>query len=242
MKARADRVPGVGGAPKRRLKVRGKIKRLPPEIREELNRRLVNGGFSDYRGLSRWLEEQGYEISPSAINTYARRFEQRLEAVRLATAQARAVVEAAPDDDDRINQALMKIVQTTLFEMMIDLNDTRQKLADVERARKTGAARIRNRRARAGAPEEVDGEGELDEPMRKYPTKADLAAVGSVGRTVASLARVELQWRKWREQAREAVERQVGVASEKLSEAARSGGLSPEAADKIRAALLEIRV
>ncbi len=241
MKARGDCAPGAGATRKRRSQVRGKIKRLPPEVREELNRRLVNGGFSDYRGLSRWLEEKGYEISPSAINTYARRFEQRLEAVRLATAQAKAVVEAAPDDDDRINQALMKIVQTTLFEMMVDLNDTRQKLGDVERARKTGARRIRNRRAREGAQDEAEG-GELDEPARKYPTKADLAAVGSVGRTVASLARVELEWRKWREQAREAVEHQVGVASEKLSEAARSGGLSPEAAEKIRAALLEIRV
>ncbi len=242
MKARSDSAPGAGAAPKRRRQMPGKIKRLPPEVREELNNRLVSGGFSDYRGLSRWLQEKGYEISPSSINYYARRFEQRLEAVRLATAQAKAVVEAAPGDDDRINQALLKIVQTTLFEMMIDLNDTRQKIGDVERARKSGAARIRNRRAREGAETEGEGAGEIDDAIPRYPSKADLAAVGSVGRTVASLARVELEWRKWREQARESVENKVGVASEKVSEAARSGGLSPDAAEKIRAALLDIRV
>ncbi len=245
MSAEKGSAPRAGAAPKRRRQVPGKIKRLPPDLREELNNRLVNGGFSDYRGLSRWLEEKGYEISPSAINTYARRFEQRLEAVRLATAQAKAVVEAAPDDDDRINHALMKIVQTTLFEMMVDLNDTRQKIGDVERARKSGAARIRNRRARAG---ESSGDGASEGEIGgvvvspRYPSKADLAAVGSVGRTVASLARVELAWRKWREQARENVEHQVGVAREKLTEAARSGGLSPDAEEKIRAALLDIRV
>lgn len=242
MNATQDSAPGDGAAPKRRRQVPGKIKRLPPELRGELNQRLVSGGFSDYRGLSRWLQERGYEISPSAINTYARRFEQRLEAVRLATAQAKAVVEAAPDDDDRINQALLRIVQTTLFEMMIDLNDTRQKIGDVERARKTGAARIRGRRAREGVESGGDRGDAADETISRYPSKADLAAVGSVGRTVASLARVELEWRKWREQARAAVERQVGVASEKVSEATCSGGLSPETAAQIRAALLDIRV
>ena len=113
-----------------------------------------------------------------------------------------------------------------------------------ERARKSGAARIRNRRARAGESS-GDGvsEGEVGGGVSpRYPSKADLAAVGSVGRTVASLARVELAWRKWREQARENVEHQVGVAREKLTEAARSGGLSPDAEEKIRAALLDIRV
>lgn len=256
---------GCASEPRRRRQARGKIKRLPAEVREELNERLVRGGFSDYRGLSRWLEGKGYEISPSALNYYARRFEQRLDAVRLATAQARAVVDAAPDDDSRINQALMKIVQTTLFEMMVDLHDTRQKLGAVGKARATGAARGRKRRAAtakaggevdteadAGTDGGADGVDEAAEPISgeeqagadapRYPTKADLAAVGSVGRTVASLARVELEWRKWREQTREKVERQVGVASETLSEAANGGGLSSEAEQKIRAALLDIRV
>ena len=92
------------------------------------------------------------------------------------------------------------------------------------------------------AAQTISSEEQGEADAQRYPTKADLAAVGSVGRTVASLARVELEWRKWREQTREKVERQVGEASKTLSEAANGGGLSSEAEQKIRAALLDIRV
>ncbi len=237
-------------APKRRrVQTRHKIARLPAEVREELDQRLVAGGFTDYRGLSRWLESRGYELSPSALNYYAHRFEQRLQAVRLATAQAGAIVKAASGDDDRINRALMRMVQTTMFEMMVEMNDTRQKFAAAERARTRSKTRLSMRAAKRnaapGAAAADNGATVADEDAAaagRYPTKADLAAMGSVGRTVAALGKLELEWEKWRAQMKRRVGRQVDAAKERVSEAVREGGLSSEAEARIRAALLEIQV
>jgi Bacteriophage Mu, Gp27 len=228
-------------AKKRRVQRRFKIRRLPAEIRKELDQRLIEGNFTDYRGLSAWLEERGFEISPSAINYYARKFERRLEAVRLATAQARTVVaDTAGADDGHLQQALMNIVQTTLFEMMIELADARGgRPAAPNKGARTRAAGAKEREAEGA--DEGDDEG-AGASASAPPSKSDLSAVESIGRTVAAMARVQLEWNKWRTQARERVERGVGAASAQLTEAAKGGGLSAEAEARIRSALLEIRV
>lgn len=229
---------------RRRAQVRYKIARLPADVRKELDDRLVSGGFTDYRGLSDWLAGKGFEISPSALNYYAHRFEQRLRAVKLATTQARAIVEAAAGDDDRINQALMRMVQTTMFEMMVEMNETRHAFEAADEARARSKKRLLKRAVKKSAGKEVDGDGVADDsdPAPKYPTKADLAAMGSVGRTVAALGKLELEWEKWRAQMKRHVERQVDTAKERVSEAVKEGGLSPDAEARIRSALLEIRV
>lgn len=77
---------------------RHKAMLLPPDLRKELDRLLIANSFTGYRELSKWLAEQGYRISAAGLTRYAERFEQRLEQVKLATAQARAIIEASPDD------------------------------------------------------------------------------------------------------------------------------------------------
>ena len=41
------------------MPARSKITQLPDEIRAELERRLITGGFSDYSSLELWLRDQG---------------------------------------------------------------------------------------------------------------------------------------------------------------------------------------
>ena len=53
---------------------------LPPEIRDELNARLVANGFSGYEALSEWLEEQGYSLSKSALHRHGSVLEADFEA------------------------------------------------------------------------------------------------------------------------------------------------------------------
>lgn len=110
---------------------RSVIARLPREIREELNRRLMDGGFAGYSSLSVWLRKQGYYITRSEIKDYGNKLEQRLEAVRLATAQARAVVAASPEDDNRMSEALIRLVQHHLFNILVELNPQDPKQADL---------------------------------------------------------------------------------------------------------------
>lgn len=98
---------------------RHKAMLLPPDLRKELDRRLIANSFTGYRELSKWLAEQGYRISAAGLTRYAERFEQRLEQVKLATAQARAIIEASPDDENRINEALQRLIQQRLLEVLI---------------------------------------------------------------------------------------------------------------------------
>lgn len=98
------------------------VARLPRELRDELNRRLTAGSFSNYSSLSVWLRKQGYNFSLNSITRYGGRLEQRLEAVRLATAQARAVVEATGDDDMKLNEGLLRLVQQHLFAVLMEIN------------------------------------------------------------------------------------------------------------------------
>ena len=101
----------------------GKIKRLPPELRAEFERRLIEGSFSDYRGLSRWLNGRGYYISHASLHKHGQALERKLEVLKLATEQARAVVEAAGGADDTINEGLMRLVQGDLFRVLVEVKE-----------------------------------------------------------------------------------------------------------------------
>lgn len=112
---------------------------LPDEVRSELDQRLVASGFGDYRGLADWLEEQGFEISKSAIHRYGEKFERRLQAIRLATSQAEAIVAATPDDAGAMTEANIRLAQVKLQEAMLELSDDEVNPAAVSKLARAAA-------------------------------------------------------------------------------------------------------
>lgn len=100
-----------------------KIKLLPDEIRAELNRRLVKRAFADYETLAAWLAEQGFQIGKSTVHRYGQKLERKLEAIRASTEAARAIAEAAPDDADLRSAAVMSLVQTEIFDVLVNLQE-----------------------------------------------------------------------------------------------------------------------
>ncbi|MGB8412672.1 MAG: phage protein Gp27 family protein [Candidatus Binatus sp.] len=176
-----------------------KIKKLPPDLKEQLDKMLTEGTLHSCRQLAKWLGDNGFVISHAAIHKYGQKFERRLEAIRMATEQARIVCEQFKDDDEQMQSALLRLVQTQLFEVLSATNE-----------RKKGGAE----------------EGE-----------ATVAPVNitALARSVSGLARAETEHRKWAERAREGV-----AAVEKKVEEARTKGLSKDAADQIKAVLMEI--
>ena len=97
---------------------------LPPGILEELNARLVSGGFQDYAGLAAWLAEAGFGISKSALHTYGQaleeEFEKAMSQARTTQALARAARESG-DDDGALMAAASKILQDQLLRISIAL-------------------------------------------------------------------------------------------------------------------------
>ena len=110
---------------------RSKVLKIPEKLREELDDRIVKGHFSNYAGLARWLGRNGCEIGPRVLQAYGQGLERRLEAVRLATAQARAVVAASDGEDDLVSEALMRLVQADLFKVLVELKETNLKDVDL---------------------------------------------------------------------------------------------------------------
>ena len=143
-----------------------KIKKLPPDLKEELDRMFTEGTLHSCRQLAKWLGDNGFEISHAAIHNYGQKFERRLDAIRLATEQARIVCERFKDDDDeQMHGALMRMVQTRLFEVLGSANEREKGTAAEGGAtiaageyHGTGAERVGTGAGRNGASE-VGGEG-----------------------------------------------------------------------------------
>lgn len=100
-----------------------KLDTIPPEVRAELDRRLIAGGFGGYVALADWLTEQGYGISKSAVHRYGSALERRLAAIRASTEAARQIAAAAPDDADLRSNAIISLVQTELFEALLSVSE-----------------------------------------------------------------------------------------------------------------------
>jgi uncharacterized protein YejL (UPF0352 family) len=95
---------------------------------------LVDGNFSGYEALSKALKEKGYTISKSSIHRYGQDFEKRLAALKVATEQAKAIAEAAPDDAGMVGDALTRLVQQKAFDVLLDMEEldpTSIKLTDL---------------------------------------------------------------------------------------------------------------
>ena len=107
---------------------RSAVMSLPHEVKNWLDSALAENGFANYRLLADELSARGYEISKSAIHRYGQQFEEKLASLRLASEQARAIVEAAPDEDNAINDALMRLVQDKLFKVIQDVEVDPQKV------------------------------------------------------------------------------------------------------------------
>lgn len=118
---------------------RSAVLQLPNAVRDWLDKALVEGNFSGYEALENALRERGFNVSKSAIHRYGQGFEERLATLKLATDQAKAVVQAAPDDEGAVSEALMRLVQEKLFQVMLDFKVDPEKPLNIASAAKAVA-------------------------------------------------------------------------------------------------------
>ena len=160
---------------------RSKVLALPAAIKAWLDRELVERGFGGYEAIVGELNARaraaGYDItiSRSSAQRYGSAFEERIAALKLASEQAKAVVAAAPDDEGAVSEALMRLVQEKLFQLLMDhqvqpgqqvgLDKLTRAIADIGRmgiSHRKWLAEIRERaRAAADAAEKIASRGGL---------------------------------------------------------------------------------
>lgn len=125
--------------PKRRA-----VDGLPPEVRAWLDRALLAGNFSGYELLAAELAARGYTIGKSAIHRYGQKFERRLAAIKASTEAARMLTEGAADDQDARSEAVIALVQTELFETIVNLQEATEEAIDPAERVKLLSAAARN--------------------------------------------------------------------------------------------------
>ena len=99
---------------------RSSIEKLPEDVRRWLERALTENGFSGYVELENLLREKGYQISKSAIHRYGKQIESRLKAIKDAAEVAKLITEQVDDEGDSQSDALMRLVQTDLMNLLIE--------------------------------------------------------------------------------------------------------------------------
>lgn len=102
---------------------RNSVEQLPKPVRDWLDKSLVAGNFSGYQALEDALRERGCTVSKSAIHRYGQKIERRFAAIKASTEAARMLTEGAADDQDARSEAVIALVQTELFESIVNLQE-----------------------------------------------------------------------------------------------------------------------
>ena len=122
---------------------RSKIMQLPAQVRQELEKLIDEQGYGDYAGLVAWLNDKHkVGVSVSAVSRHGKKLSAKLAAVKVASEQARAIAEAAPDDSGRLNQALISLTQEKIFSHLLELQKSGDEI-DLEKYTKSITQLIR---------------------------------------------------------------------------------------------------
>lgn len=105
---------------------RSKVGELPADVRAWLDRALADNQFGEYEALSAMLDEKGFAISKSSLHRYGTKLERRLAAIKASTEAAAAIAAATPDEADNRSSAIISMVQTSIFEALLAMQEAEE--------------------------------------------------------------------------------------------------------------------
>lgn len=100
---------------------RSKVHTLPASLKEWLDAEMMRRNFANYEQLAQDLKARGADVSKSALHRYGSAFECRMAQLKMASEQARALVDAAPDDEDKLGSAVVRMTQEKIFGLLMEL-------------------------------------------------------------------------------------------------------------------------
>lgn len=107
-----------------------KIAKLPPATRQWLHQAIVERAFGDIVGLTDELnalcKEGGVAVTvgKSAVGEESKRLKRAQEAIRATTEAARLIAETSPDEGDNRSAGAMAIVQSEVFELLLQVRES----------------------------------------------------------------------------------------------------------------------
>lgn len=98
------------------------LDRLPPQVRDEVDKRLIENGFGGYDQLAKDLHRRGFRVSKSGLHRYGQQMERNIQIAR-----ARAQIEAAGVDP----KIAAELTGETTLVIVIDRRNGHARLAHV---------------------------------------------------------------------------------------------------------------
>lgn len=95
--------------------------------RSELDKRIIDGGWSDYADIRTWLATEGCETSETALKVHAEKLRDKLETLKLQNDYRRAYGEEISADIELNSVNLIASAQR-VSQILIDVLETRFKL------------------------------------------------------------------------------------------------------------------
>jgi len=102
---------------------RSKITQLPAAVKAWLDQALIAGNFAGYQALEADLLARGYAIGKSSIHRYGTNLERKLASIKASTEAARLIAAEAPDDADHRSAAVISMIQTEVFDVLVALQE-----------------------------------------------------------------------------------------------------------------------
>lgn len=116
------------------------IDRLPPEVKRHIEARLADGRMTldeliaDLHQHFPSAAAVGELPSRTAVHRYGQKLDRRLAAIRASTEAARMISEYAGDEKDTRSEAVLALIQTEMFDSIINLQEaTEEEVDPVER-------------------------------------------------------------------------------------------------------------
>ena len=106
------------------------ISRLPPEVKSFIEGKLAEGRctldelIADLHERFASTQTAGDLPSRAAVHRYGQKLERRLSAIRASTEAAKIIQSQAGDNDDARSEALTALIQTELFEAILNLQES----------------------------------------------------------------------------------------------------------------------
>jgi Protein of unknown function (DUF3486) len=106
-----------------------KIALLPEEIRRWLHETLVERAFGDIVGVTEELQEMlrqagvAMYIGKSAVGAESLKLKRAAESIRATTEAARLIADSSRDDADARGEAAMALVQSEVFELLLQVRE-----------------------------------------------------------------------------------------------------------------------
>ncbi len=105
------------------MPARSYIDRLPEADRNTIAKRLIDAGFSGSEAVTELLRADGYEVTRSGLHRHGQQVQARINRIQASTEAARLIAEAAPDQEDARSAAVIALVQSELFDAMLNLEE-----------------------------------------------------------------------------------------------------------------------